>query len=92
MQAPAAATAKNLSHLLPSELIDKCIGSQIWVRGAAPPRPLPRKKNRKHELRSNSNSAILRCAIFQSTRNDHAHVREHGLGRGRAAVALDAVL
>ena len=41
MQAPAAATAKNLSHLLPSELIDKCIGSHIWVRGAAPPRPHP---------------------------------------------------
>ena len=41
MQAPAAATAKNLSHLLPSELIDKCIGSHIWVRGAVPPRPHP---------------------------------------------------
>ena len=46
MQAPAAATAKNLSHLLPSELIDKCIGSQIWVRGAAPPRPRPRPEPR----------------------------------------------
>ena len=33
---PTKLTGSNPSHLLPSELVDKCVGSRLWVR---PPRP-----------------------------------------------------
>jgi len=29
---PTKLTGGNPSHLLPSELVDKCVGSRIWVR------------------------------------------------------------
>ena len=32
---PTKLTGSNPSHLLPSELVDKCVGSRLWVR------PLP---------------------------------------------------
>ena len=32
MALPTKQHGGNVSHLLPSELVDKCVGSRIWVR------------------------------------------------------------
>lgn len=31
---PTKQSGSNPSHLLPSELVDKCVGSRLWVRAA----------------------------------------------------------
>jgi hypothetical protein len=36
MALPTKQLGGNPSHLLPSELVDKCVGSRIWVRARAP--------------------------------------------------------
>ena len=36
MALPTKQHGGNVSHLLPSELVDKCVGSRIWVRPASP--------------------------------------------------------
>ncbi len=36
MALPTKQQGGNVSHLLPSELVDKCVGSRIWVRAPVP--------------------------------------------------------
>jgi hypothetical protein len=36
MALPTKQHGGNVSHLLPSELVDKCVGSRIWVRSPTP--------------------------------------------------------
>jgi hypothetical protein len=42
MALPTKQHGGNVSHLLPSELVDKCVGSRIWVRS---PTPSPHAEN-----------------------------------------------